>query len=347
MKCPNCKAPIERIDGFCWNCGQKNKDGRITLREFFKDILENVLNIDAKIFRTIGHLMIPAKLSIRYFQGQRKQYFSPFRIFFVSALLHFALISFLSADQVRFNGRDGDDVAIEKRGYLEAFRHELDTAKTYVLETFDEDTAIVKAAMDTLYTQLPALNTGSMDLSYFYLNEDWQIKKVDVKLSYEEMMRYSLEELSERHEVKGWISRLQFQQAIKLNKDGKNFILFLIKNLLWMVIVMMAALALILKLLYIRRERFLIEHLVFAFHYHSFAFLVISLAFVLSAWRDSDGIVGLGFLGVLIYLFIAMRRFYRQGRFKTFIKFSILNISYLFIFVLFITLTFVISMFIF
>jgi len=166
-----------------------------------------------------------------------------------------------------------------------------------------------------------------------------------VQLSNEE--REQLQELVKRGNVEGWIGKIQVQQSIKLNKDGKSFILFLIKNMLWMAIVMMAALALTLKLLYIRRKRYLIEHLVFAFHYHSFSFIIFSVAILLGEWIDSESFIGFSFLAVMIYLFIAMRRFYQQGIFKTFVKFNILNFSYLFIFVLFITLTFVVSAFIF
>ena len=344
MKCPNCKAPIEQIDGFCWNCGQKNKDGRITLKEFFKDVLENVLNIDAKIFRTIGHLFIPGKLSNRYFDGQRQQYFSPFRIFFMTAVIHFALLSYIGSKSINEENSSGDQIT--RIGNWDSFKLELDTAKTTTLETFP-DMAKLPTAMDTLYAHLPKFEDHSLDIEYFYLDKSWSAKKKEVTLSYEEIAKYSPEELADRHEVEGWIEHVIFQQMVKLIVDGKSFILFLVKNLLWMVIVMMVGLAGILKLLYIRRKRYLIEHLVFAFHYHSFAFIIASIALSLSFFLDSEAWLSWGALAIMVYLFISMKRFYKQSRFKTFIKFSILNFSYLFIFVFSIALTFVISVFIF
>lgn len=347
MKCPNCKAPIERIDGYCWNCGQKNKEGLITLKEFFQDVLTNVLNIDAKIFRTLGHLFIPGKLSRRYFAGQRQQYFSPFRLFFVSAILFFAIVSYFGAQDMQEEGTEdflGNE--IQRKGQWEVFRHELDTARQNVIKQFPNE-PVVPLAMDSLLAEIPDYSSNLRYFSYFHLNEKGEIKSKRVEFSYEELVRYSPRELVKRGNVEGWIGKIQVQQSIKLNKDGKSFILFLIKNMLWMAIVMMAALALTLKLLYIRRKRYLIEHLVFAFHYHSFSFIIFSVAILLGEWIDSESFIGFSFLAVMIYLFIAMRRFYQQGIFKTFVKFNILNFSYLFIFVLFITLTFVVSAFIF
>lgn len=344
MKCPNCNAPIERIDGFCWNCGQKNKDGRITLREFFKDVLENVLNIDAKIFRTIGHLFIPAKLSNRYFQGQRQQYFSPFRIFFFTGLIFFTLLSFFSAREI--NEEESSDDQIQRIGHWEAFLHEIDTAKDFTLENFP-DVKELPAALDTFYAQLPDYGNDNRYIEFFYLDDQWNIKQRKVTLTYEELANKTTEELIEIHQVEGWIGKAIFGQMIKLTTDSKSFILFMLKNLLWMTLVMMAALAFILKLLYIRRHRFLIEHLVFAFHYHSFAFILFSIGSIIGEWRDSQAWLGWASLFTFIYLFIAMRRFYLQGWFKTFIKFCILNFSYLFIFIISIALTFVVSVFIF
>lgn len=346
MQCPNCEAPIERIDGYCWNCGQKNKDGRITLREFFRDILENVLNIDAKIFRTIGHLCIPGKLSSRYFEGKRRQYFSPFRIFFITAIIFFGLLSLVISKGINEEEDAFSENEILRIGFWEAFQHELDTARDNTLQMFPEIDSL-PVAMDTLYAQLPDYGSKSRYIEYFYLDDNWMFQERRVNLSYEELARYTPEELADRKEVKTLLGRAIFQQLVRLNTDSKAFVLFMVKNLIWMVLVMMVALSLLLKLLYIRRSRYLIEHLVFAFHYHSFAFILYTIALAIAHWTDADSWLSWAFLGIMIYLFVAMRRFYRQGIFKTIVKLMILNFSYLFIFIFSLALTFIVSIFIF
>jgi len=45
--------------------------------------------------------------------------------------------------------------------------------------------------------------------------------------------------------------------------------------------------------------------------------------------KDAEYIIAIFFLLFLGYLFVAMRRFYQQGYFKTLVKFILLNIIYL------------------
>ena len=120
---------------------------------------------------------------------------------------------------------------------------------------------------------------------------------------------------------------------------------------------MMPALAFTLKILYIRRKKYFVEHLVFSFHYHAFAFLIFTMIFLAIKGFDMIGqemsedeiapCIGVGMLVVMIYNFIAMRRVYNQGFFKTFIKYNVLNFSYIFIFTLFLVLTLAVSILIF
>jgi hypothetical protein len=78
--------------------------------------------------------------------------------------------------------------------------------------------------------------------------------------------------------------------------------------------------ALVLEILYWRRKRYLVEHLVFSAHYLSFAFLL-SLAFwpIYAIYGFHPGplqralaVLSIGI--ILVYLYLAQRRFYGQGR---------------------------------
>lgn len=98
------------------------------------------------------------------------------------------------------------------------------------------------------------------------------------------------------------------------------------KNMSMLNLANIAALALVLKLLYARRRRFLAEHMVFAAHFFSFSYLV-SLAiwpiYLVIGLRRSTGQTVLTIaITVLmcIYLFHALRRFYGQSNGKTVVK---------------------------
>jgi hypothetical protein len=96
--------------------------------------------------------------------------------------------------------------------------------------------------------------------------------------------------------------------------------------------------ALVLKILYIFKRRFYIEHLVFALHTHAFVFLstvaIIGLGFFI-AWKGPVPLVPItcAFLGlaVLIQLQIAIRKVYRQNWFATLFKFALGTLIYLFL----------------
>ncbi|HVG23298.1 MAG TPA: DUF3667 domain-containing protein [Thermoanaerobaculia bacterium] len=98
------------------------------------------------------------------------------------------------------------------------------------------------------------------------------------------------------------------------------------KNMSLLSMVSIVALALLLKLLYIRHRRYLTEHLVFSTHYICFTYLV-SLAswpiYYAIGMQESPGrrvMMVVTFLISSVYLFVALRRVYGQGGAKTLVK---------------------------
>ncbi|MDX1941945.1 MAG: DUF3667 domain-containing protein [Saprospiraceae bacterium] len=342
--CPNCYYPIEQNDHFCGQCGQKYTTGKIPVKELFQEFFESVLNLDAKIFHTIGALFIPGKLTIEYFKGRHNSYFRPVRIFFVMAIIHFAIISFSGFDAFNFNFSDnGSQLDIKKDSYRAVFLEEMDTTQQRVLKKFDNN-ATVGRALDSLSKTMRGGREDSIEIGYLDFQQDFTIKGKDLNIAKKDMFELSNEALCDKYAVNGFMERLLIRQEIKLLADNASFSRYLLGQMIWMVILMMPALSLVLKLLYIRRKRYFVEHLVFSFHYHAFAFLIFTIAFLVIDWKVWQGQtkeselmppVIIAFAVVLIYLFIAMKRVYQQRFFKTFFKYSFLNFSYLIIFVVF------------
>jgi len=88
---------------------------------------------------------------------------------------------------------------------------------------------------------------------------------------------------------------------------------------------------LIVSLLYIRRKFNYTENLVFVFHVQTVFFLLLLLFFLIGRLFHSDGVVWIFLIIFMIHLYMSMRRFYEQGRFKTFIKYIILNTGFMFL----------------
>lgn len=93
--------------------------------------------------------------------------------------------------------------------------------------------------------------------------------------------------------------------------------------------------ALLLKVLYLRREWYYSEHLVFGLHTHGFTFLVFT-AILLVSWLTGGAgwtaivIVGLSF-SIPIYFYVAQKNVYGQGWLKTGFKAWMLGWLYLFV----------------
>ncbi len=81
------------------------------------------------------------------------------------------------------------------------------------------------------------------------------------------------------------------------------------------------------RLLYIRRDFYYVEHLIFSIHNTSLFFLTIIPIALFDDYLH-DSITGLLFLFVAIYLLFSMKRFYQQRWWKTIIKYVVATTAY-------------------
>lgn len=98
---------------------------------------------------------------------------------------------------------------------------------------------------------------------------------------------------------------------------------------------MMPFFAFALWAIYVRNERYYVEHLVFALHCHSFYFLLLTLCVVIPSatnFRFESLLIGVTTLVVPVYSFAALKSNYRQGWIKTGIKSGMLFCAYCMLF---------------
>jgi len=348
MQCPNCGADIDPGVQYCPACGQKNTDGKITFRELLDDFFEAIFNIDSKVFRTLGGLARPGKLTIDFFKGRQKRYVNPLRLFFVSTLILFGTISFIG--QKKINNLLEKEVSavgdsFKLTAYRHMFLHELDTVRSEVEQQFESERGTASVVLDSLYKAMEDDEKDSLEINLLNSRGWSTFEPSKIRVAYEDLVRYDIEELPEKYSVDNWFGALIMRQQLKLIMNPSSFTVFLFGSFTWMVLLMMPAVAVVLKLLYIRRKIFYIEHLVFLFHYHSFAFLVLALGLLFTTYIPS--LVNWITLGAAIYFLWAMKAFYRQAWWKTFIKYCLLNFSYFIILSMFFSLTILIGIFVF
>jgi hypothetical protein len=91
-----------------------------------------------------------------------------------------------------------------------------------------------------------------------------------------------------------------------------------------MMFVLLPVFASVMKLIYWRRKRFYVEHFVFALHVHAFVFLTFAVSLV-SPYDEVDAVA---MVWVMLYIYLAMKRFYAQGWFRTGVKYVLLGTLY-------------------
>jgi len=169
-----------------------------------------------------------------------------------------------------------------------------------------------------------------------------------IKISNEDFLNLNPNSIADKYQIEGYFKRLHFKQRIRLQKSGKNLLPFVIGNSFWVLMLMMPFLALILKLLYIRHDYYYVEHLIFSFHVHSFAFILFTgICIFMNLVFFHPLIVFFGLFLIFIYLYNAIRRVYQQNRWKTVLKLLFTNVIYLCLFFGFAILGILVSIFLF
>ncbi len=111
---------------------------------------------------------------------------------------------------------------------------------------------------------------------------------------------------------------------------GKDFGKAFMDNFSKILFFLLPVFALILKLLYIRRDFFYSEHLVFSIYYYNFVYLTGSLYMLINLVPALGWLATLIGFWIFVYLLISMKRMYEQSWRKTIFKYFI----FLFVFLL-------------
>lgn len=250
--CLNCG---EKLRGdFCWRCGQEAADFHRPLRSLASDFLDNVLNLDTKLLRTIRPLLFqPGRLTREYLAGRRAPYVRPLKLYLLAALLSFGVMALWPQTVV--------DVVVK-------------------------DTPAEEKADDGVSP--PPFGIEGLDFEKALADPE------------------------------------RFGQALTANLQRSLFLL-------------LPVFALLLKLLYLRRGILYLDHLVFALHFHAFAFVVLTAMVLIEAAGIPPPVVApagvASWLWIFVYLFLALRRVYGGSRLTAGLRFAALLISYGIVFV--------------
>ena len=325
-KCLNCDQILSDVYDYCPLCGQENTDNNVTFKQLIGDFFSNYFSLDSKFLRSIKPFFIsPGFLTNNFNNGKRKSYANPVRLYIIISFLYFFILSFLASD---FS---------EGVKNTEQNQTTLDTLQIDLKSELDSTSLKNILIKDSIAAQLVKTNTRrnnsivniSMDdaESWPFSDNEWE---TFMDLKYNKLLsdQQIFDSLNVDH--KHVFTQHTMRQVIRVYKSDKEYLFaFVLKNFSLMMFIMLPVFALILKSLYIRRNILYINHLIHSLHIHSFSFLVYGIYMAITIWvSDSDWLFFLPFLLVSLYIYISFRTVYKQGYFKTFIKFFISGLIY-------------------
>ena len=341
--CPNCYYPLPRFGQYCSHCGQKYTDGKVTVMSLVRQFMSDSLNLDAKIWRTLLALMVPGRLTRMFFEGKQQRYVRPLRLFFVFTIITIAAVSFFEAEFAEDFFVDVDDAFSESIHYG-AFVERLDTTTANLKQVLPAEQ---HAGLDSLFLEMTEEHQDSMDIGVQLHFGDESEGISSLKVAKSDIANLPLDSIVHKYGVTNFWEKMILRQNIRLQKQGDNFAAYMLNQVVWMMLLIMPILALFMKMLYIRRSYFYVEHLIFSFHVHAFLFFVLTVLMLLdSVDAISEQMPYIWVGGILImsfYFYKSLRNVYRQSRFKTVVKYGILTTLYAITFIIALVLTVVIA----
>lgn len=127
------------------------------------------------------------------------------------------------------------------------------------------------------------------------------------------------------------LNRFSYSYTLKLTlMSFTEFLAYIKSNLLIILLLFVPIMALVLKLLYIYKSSYYyVDHFIFSMHTQTAFFVIIALAILLRMFFGDGGLAIL--FAFPVYLFLAIRHFYKQSNVVTLINYLIINTTFFFV----------------
>ena len=318
--CENCGAELS--GRYCAQCGQAAVDYHRSFGSLLLDAADAFFNLDERFLRTFGLLLVkPWRLTIEFNEGKRARHVHPLRVYLLTSLIFFLVINFLSRDthlQGKGKGK-GEKAAI----------------------ILDDDTfnPAGPPAAPGASPAVPGESPAPPDVTLAIPPDSSSpsaLPRANPKPSATPQQIFDeIEKQSHPTGFGKWIEQRAKEKIGPTGDRGDLFLRALIQNIAPMVLCCIPLFALVLKILYVFKRRYYIEHLIFALHTHAFVFLstvvIIGIGFLL-AWKApmpfTPLVCVLLAITVLVQLQVAIRKVYRQNWFATIFKFVLGSMIY-------------------
>src|SRR5881275_537555 len=337
--CENCGAQL--TGHYCSQCGQAAVDYRRSFRHVIADVLDSFLNWDSKFFTTIALLILkPWRLTNEFLAGKRVRYVNPLRLYLLASILFFFAVNYgakgLRFEPGKLNPKDREELKADLKD------QDLPPAAREKLEALLRESPLPSSSSSMAPS--PATNVPSPSPA----PETDKQKREYGKIGDRPFVMF--DEAKSTTPFERWI---EARAKDKMGEHGTKmglFIATLFSNLPYMMLCCIPLFAFVLKILYLRRHIFYIDHLIYALHIHTFAYTSIMLIVLATIGlnRAAPGtitgwIIALLWIAFVVQIFLSIRRVYRQGWFISIFKFLFGGFAYLIVLVSALAVTFFIT----
>ena len=345
--CENCGAELQ--GHWCGQCGQPAIEYRRSFRHVVADLLNEFLNWDSKFFTTIALLILkPWRLTNEFLAGKRVRYVNPLRLYLLASILFFFAVNY---------GAKGIHVDPSKIGAKDRAELESDLKKTDLppearekIESFLRESSPSSAASPLTNASSPAPKAVSPSPEINATPPRAEGESNEQKKEYGKINERPFVVFDEGKSTTPFERWIEARAKEKMGEHGTKmglFIATLFRNLPYMMLCCIPLFAFVLKLLYVRRHIFYIDHLIYALHIHSFFYAAVMLIVLatIGLTRFASGAIA-GWLITLLWIafvtqiFLSIRFVYRQGWFLSIFKFLFGGFVYLMVLVFALAITF-------
>ena len=330
-RCENCGAELQ--GHWCAHCGQPAIDYRRSFRHVIADLLDEFLNWDSKFFATIALLIFkPWRLTNEFLAGKRVRYANPLRLYLLASILFFFAVNY-GTRGIKF---EPGKIGPKDRAELEADLKNTDLppeAREKLQALLQESSpSPAPSPVTSPSSPPPSAQTSQQKKEYGKIGERPFVAFDDAKST---------------TPFERWI---EGRAKEKMGEHGTKMGLFistLFSNLPYMMLCCIPLFAFVLKVLYVRRHIFYIDHLIYALHIHTFFYTAVMLIVLATIGLNrfasgpiAGSMIALLWIGFVTQIFLSIRFVYRQGWFISIFKFLFGGFVYLIVLVLALAATF-------
>ncbi|KIX19669.1 hypothetical protein SY27_17820 [Flavobacterium sp. 316] len=299
-----------------------NSKKRLTISDFIEEFLSNFYAYDSRLRNSIISIFTkPGVLAKEFNEGKRQKYANPFRLFLsvsIILFLTFNLNEKSSGNSTNTNNTNLLDSSELKKELSQINDSIPSTDKSFIKEQINSFRDLSK---DSIYTK-SELKKNKMGFYYEFSSFRNFNRKYPNKTPEEALKELEYENTQ--------FNRFLFKKSIlfKTNDIKNELTEYFYQKLPFLIFLSLPIITIMFWLVFYSKKINYTEHLVFTYTYFTFIFLCMILFNIIGEISENlfEITTFIYFIFMLpIYFYKSLRNFYGQNRWKTILKFILLN----------------------